>query len=40
MDACYRSAASRQWEPVELEWRGGTTATDRQAGHAARTAWT
>ncbi|MEP6660365.1 MAG: Gfo/Idh/MocA family oxidoreductase [Acidimicrobiales bacterium] len=25
MDACYRSAASRQWEPVELEWRGGTT---------------
>lgn len=26
MDACYRSAKSRQWEPVELfEWRGGTT---------------
>ena len=25
IDACYRSAASRQWEPVELEWRGGTT---------------
>src|SRR3954466_4955754 len=25
MDACYRSAASRAWEPVELEWRGGTT---------------
>jgi hypothetical protein len=25
MDATYRSAASRQWEPVELEWRGGTT---------------
>ncbi len=25
MDACYRSAASRQWEPVELDWRGGTT---------------
>jgi hypothetical protein len=26
MDACYRSAASRSWEPVELfEWRGGTT---------------
>jgi hypothetical protein len=23
IDACYRSAASRQWEPVELEWRGG-----------------
>ena len=23
MDACYRSAASRAWEPVELEWRGG-----------------
>ncbi|HEX8940585.1 MAG TPA: Gfo/Idh/MocA family oxidoreductase [Candidatus Limnocylindrales bacterium] len=25
MDACYRSAKSRQWEPVELDWRGGTT---------------
>jgi predicted dehydrogenase len=25
MDACYRSAASRRWEPVELDWRGGTT---------------
>jgi predicted dehydrogenase len=25
MDACYRSAASGRWEPVELEWRGGTT---------------
>ncbi len=27
MDACYRSAESRRWEPVALfEWRGGTTA--------------
>ena len=26
MDACYRSAKSRGWEPVELfEWRGGAT---------------
>jgi predicted dehydrogenase len=25
MDACYRSAATRAWEPVELDWRGGTT---------------
>ena len=25
MDACFRSSASRQWEPVELEWRHGTT---------------
>jgi predicted dehydrogenase len=25
MDACFRSAASRRWEPVELEWRGGST---------------
>jgi predicted dehydrogenase len=25
MDACYRSAESRQWEPVECEWRGGVT---------------
>jgi len=23
IDACYRSAESRTWEPVELEWRGG-----------------
>jgi predicted dehydrogenase len=23
MDACYRSARSRAWAPVELEWRGG-----------------
>jgi predicted dehydrogenase len=23
MDACYRSAASRAWEQVELDWRGG-----------------
>jgi predicted dehydrogenase len=26
MDACYRSAASGSWAPVDLEWRGGTTA--------------
>ena len=26
MDACYRSAKSRVWEPVELDWRGGSTA--------------
>jgi predicted dehydrogenase len=26
MDACYRSAERRAWEPVELEWRGGQTA--------------
>ena len=26
MDACYRSAKSRAWEPVDVfEWRGGTT---------------
>ena len=25
MDACFRSAASRAWEPVELDWRGGAT---------------
>ena len=23
MDACYRSAQTRAWAPVELEWRGG-----------------
>lgn len=26
MDACYRAATSRRWEPVELDWRGGSTA--------------
>src|SRR5262245_16908129 len=26
IDACYRSAGSRQWEPIELDWRGGETA--------------
>jgi predicted dehydrogenase len=25
MDACFRSSASRSWEPVDLEWRGGST---------------
>ena len=34
MDACYRSSASRQWEPVEVDWRGGTT---ERIGKAART---
>ncbi len=24
MDACYRSASTRAWAPVELDWRGGT----------------
>jgi len=25
MDACYRSARARAWEPIELDWRAGTT---------------
>ncbi len=25
MDACYRSASNHGWEPIELEWRGGST---------------
>jgi hypothetical protein len=25
MDACYRSATSGRWEPVDLAWRGGST---------------
>ncbi|REK38266.1 MAG: gfo/Idh/MocA family oxidoreductase [Actinobacteria bacterium] len=25
MDAAYRSAESRQWEPVDVDWRGGST---------------
>ena len=39
MDAAYRSADSRQWEPVEMEWRGGGTPrigkhTEYHDGHA------
>jgi predicted dehydrogenase len=39
MDAAYRSADSRQWEPVEMEWRGGETPrigkhTEYHDGHA------
>lgn len=39
MDAAYRSARSRQWEPVEVEWRGGETRriekqTTTHEGHA------
>ena len=39
MDAAYRSAESRQWEPVDVEWRGKATpriAKDvrRHDGHA------
>ncbi len=25
MDACYRSARNGRWEPIELDWRGGST---------------
>ena len=25
MDACYRAADSKRWEPVELDWRHGAT---------------
>lgn len=39
MDAAYRSAKTRRWEPVALEWRGGATGrirkeTARHEGHA------
>jgi predicted dehydrogenase len=39
MDAAYRSAESKQWEPVDIEWRGGETAriektTSYHEGHA------
>ncbi|MEA2058054.1 MAG: gfo/Idh/MocA family oxidoreductase, partial [Actinomycetota bacterium] len=39
MDAAYRSAATRQWEPVEMAWRGGETERIKKAvsyheGHA------
>ena len=25
IDACYKSAKTKQWEPIEMEWRGGET---------------
>ena len=34
MDACYRSASSGKWAPVELDWRGGVT---ERIARAART---
>ncbi len=39
MDAAYRSVQSRQWEPVDIEWRGETTPriekkADTHDGHA------
>ncbi|CAN5735054.1 Gfo/Idh/MocA family oxidoreductase [soil metagenome] len=39
MDAAYKSSESRQWEPVDIEWRGETTPrikkkTDTHDGHA------
>ena len=41
MDACYRSAKSRAWEPIELfEWRGGETRRASAAGRQPETATT
>ena len=31
IDACYRSATSKQWEPIDLDWRGGSTPRIRPA---------
>lgn len=31
MDACYRSAANRQWERIELDWQGGEAKQARRA---------
>ncbi len=36
MDACYRSAKSGAWEPVELDWRGGTTPRITASGEELR----
>ena len=39
IDACYRSAETRQWEPVQLDdWRGGGVAADRARARASTTA--
>ena len=37
MDACYRSAESRQWESVELEWRHGSSGTHQQGSRPPTT---
>jgi len=29
-DACYRSAKTRAWEPVELDWRGAPPRISRE----------
>jgi hypothetical protein len=34
LDACYESARSKRWEPVEFEWRGPET---QETGKAAGT---
>ena len=36
MDACYRSAETRRWEPVDFEWRGGDDAAHRQVAGDVR----
>ena len=36
MDACYRSAESGRWEPVDLDWRGGSTPGSRRAPRRSR----
>ena len=28
IDACYKSAKTKQWEPIEMEWRGGEIAQE------------
>ena len=32
IDACYKSAKTKQWEPIEMEWRGGEI--DRETASA------
>lgn len=32
IDACYKSAKTKQWEPIEMEWRGGEV--DRETASA------
>lgn len=34
IDACYKSAKTKQWEPVELEWRGADSVKQMRASGA------
>ena len=34
LDACYTSAKSKKWEPIDLDWRGGEVNAERSSAEA------